>query len=104
MRAAETLGLSQRVQIVQRTVERVHRDPVDIITARAVASLANILHATRHLACRSTIWLLHKGRTVGDELAVARSSWDAEFEMIASSTDPEASIVRVSTLTGVRST
>ncbi len=98
--AAATLSISSRVRVVQRSVEQLREVPVEIITARAVMSLNAILEATRHLADRSTTWLLHKGRNARFEVDVAAAVWNADFEMLPSITASDAAIVRVRNFTG----
>lgn len=100
MRAAEALCLADRVQVVVSPVERFMHAPFDFITARAVSSLTNILHITQHLANLSTVWLLHKGRSARVEVDAAASAWTANVELLASMTDAQAAIVRVSAFTG----
>lgn len=99
----DTLDLSSRVEVVGTRVETLRRPPFDVITARAFAPLVDILRATRHLADRHTVWLLHKGRNAATEIEPARQALDAEFELIPSLTAPDAAIIRVSALTEVRS-
>lgn len=99
-RTAAALGIAARVDVVQQSVERFHGGPIGVITARAVMSLANILTATHHLANRSTIWLLHKGRGAQLEVDAAELMWNAKFEMLPSMTAADASIVRVSEFCG----
>lgn len=90
--------LAQRVIVEEKRVEAVQPRTWSIITARAFASLTKTIDATRHLSDGRTTWLLHKGRTAGRELEQARSVIAADFEMIPSITDPEASIVKVTNL------
>ncbi len=46
-----------------------------------------------HLADENTRWVLPKGRSAASELAEARKTWQGEFRLVASHTDPEAAIV-----------
>jgi 16S rRNA (guanine527-N7)-methyltransferase len=71
----------------------------DVITARAVASLASLLEISAHLSTRKTVWALPKGRGAARELAEARRSWQGEFRLEASVTDVDSFIV---VATGVR--
>ncbi len=71
----------------------------DIITARAVASVERLLSMTSHLSHRGTIWVLPKGRSVKSELDEARKSWQGNFRLEPSRTDPDARILIAS---GVR--
>jgi len=71
----------------------------DIITARAVADLNNLLKISAHLSTRKSRWLLPKGRSAEQELADAQQAWQGVFHVERSATDPESRIV---VCTGVR--
>lgn len=95
------LDLGGRVSVAEAKVQSLRPRAFSIITARAFASLAKTLDATRQLAGSDTIWLLHKGRTATDELREAKSLFSADFELIPSITDIQASIVKITNFTGV---
>ena len=65
----------------------------DVISARAVASLAKLFEISAHLSTRNTVWALPKGRSAQGELAEARRTWQGSFHLEASVTDAEALIV-----------
>jgi 16S rRNA (guanine527-N7)-methyltransferase len=71
----------------------------DMITARAVASLAVLFKISLHLSTGKTVWVLPKGRSAEKELAEARRAWQGRFQLEQSVTDPESWIV---VATGVR--
>lgn len=73
-------------------VERV-AGKFDIITARAVASLPNLFTMASHLAHSGTKWVLPKGQKAKSELDDARRTWQGDFELVPSMTNPDASIV-----------
>ncbi len=100
-RAVDALGLMDRVHVIRTPVEKIVRPPVDVITARAVASLDKLLGATRQLAGPSTVWLLHKGRSAQAEIDEVGRRWSASFQMLPSLTDRDAAIVHVRDLRGV---
>lgn len=91
------LGLDQ-VSVVHGKAEKV-QGRFDVITARAVASIENILAMTLHLAHSRSIWVLPRGRKGQSELAEARRNWHGEFRSHKSLTDPDAVII---TMSGVR--
>jgi 16S rRNA (guanine527-N7)-methyltransferase len=95
-KVAESLEL--RASILCAKVERVE-GTFDVITARAVASLSQLLKISAHLSTRNTVWALPKGRSAVLELSEARRAWQGEFHVEQSVTDPESSIV---VATGVR--
>lgn len=72
---------------------------VDIVTARALAPVAELLAlAAPFLAPSGEIWLL-KGEKAEKELTRARQSWTFDVEFLASRSDPRGVLLR---LTGVR--
>ena len=91
-RAAETLGLSKRVTVHAAKVERIS-GAFDVITARAVASFEALLRISRHLSTDKTRWLFPKGKSAQSELDEARRTWQGEFRLEPSRTDPEAAII-----------
>jgi 16S rRNA (guanine527-N7)-methyltransferase len=95
-KVAESLGL--RVTVEAAKAERV-AGQFEVITARAVASLAKLLEISAHLSTRKTVWALPKGRSASAELAEARRSWQGDFRVEPSVTDDESYIV---VATGVR--
>jgi 16S rRNA (guanine527-N7)-methyltransferase len=90
--ATETLGLSRRVAVHTAKVERI-TGSFDIITARAVASFEALLRISRHLSTDKTRWLFPKGKSAQSELDEARRTWQGEFRLEPSRTDPEAAII-----------
>ena len=87
----DKLGLKQ-VTVLHSKAEAVG-GKYDVITARAVASVARLLEITAHLSHGGTHWVLPKGRSVQSELDEARKSWQGVFRLEPSRTDPEAQIV-----------
>ena len=65
----------------------------DVITARAVASLENLLRISQHLSTGKTVWALPKGRSANKELAEAQRSWQGRFHLEQSVVDRESWIV-----------
>jgi 16S rRNA (guanine527-N7)-methyltransferase len=64
-----------------------------VISARAVASLSELLRISQHLSTRKTVWALPKGRNAHAELAAARRSWQGVFHVERSVTDAQSFIV-----------
>ena len=95
-RAAESLGLD--VTVATMKAERAGGEH-DVITARAVKPLSDLLRISQHLSTRKTVWALPKGRSAQSELVEARRAWQGAFHVEQSVTDPESYIV---VATGVR--
>mgnify|MGYP001405697327 CR=1 FL=1 len=70
----------------------------DVVSARALASLATLLGWTAPLLKAGTIGLFPKGRDVDAELTEARESWKFAAEVLPSRTDSEARILRISSI------
>jgi 16S rRNA (guanine527-N7)-methyltransferase len=71
----------------------------EIVTARALAPLAQLVAWTEPLLKTGTIGLFPKGREVQSELTEAAKSWRLDADLIPSRTDSEAGIVRIRSLT-----
>ena len=89
-KAAESLRLN--VTIVCAKVQHA-QGKYDVITARAVAALPQLLEISAHLSTRKTLWLLPKGRSAERELAEAQQAWQGAFHVERSVTDAESLIV-----------
>jgi 16S rRNA (guanine527-N7)-methyltransferase len=90
-RAAETLGI--RPEIVAAKAERIPPRPFGVISARAFAPLEGLLGLATAFSTTNTIWLLPKGRNAQAELEALDSSWQGDFRLEPSFTDPDAQII-----------
>lgn len=87
------LGLGERVTIENRRVETLPRQKFDIITARALAALDQLLDWALPYAGSGTRWLLPKGARVDAELAIAIDRFAFDYSLVPSRTDDAARIV-----------
>ena len=89
-KVVESLGLNARVIVgkAERTEGK-----YDVITARAVAALPQLLKISAHLSTRNTVWALPKGRSALSELAEAQQAWQGAFHVEQSVTDADSKIV-----------
>ncbi len=71
---------------------------LEIVTARALAPLSQLLAWTEPLLKTGTVALFPKGRDVQAELTDAAKSWRFTFDLIPSRTDSDSRIVRVRSL------
>ena len=94
-KVCESLGL--QASVVATKAERVE-GRFDVVTARAVAVLADLLKISAHLSTRKTVWALPKGRSAPAELAEASRTWHFQAREEPSCTDPKSTIL---VLTGV---
>lgn len=74
----------------------------DVVTARALARLPDLLAYSENLLKAGAIGLFPKGRDHAAELTEARQYWTFEADIIPSRTDPDARIVRVHGFKGRR--
>jgi 16S rRNA (guanine527-N7)-methyltransferase len=89
-KACESLRL--RTTVLCAKAERIGGS-FDVITARAVAPLAQLLKISAHLSTRKTVWALPKGRSGQAELAEAARKWHLEAREEPSCTDPQSTIL-----------
>ena len=75
----------------------------DVITARAVAKLDQLIAIAAHLSHRGTWWVLPKGKNAKSELAEARSNWHCAVREVVSETDPAATILVLTQVKAKRS-
>ena len=89
--AAAALGL-ENVEVVTAKVQNVQRKTA-VISARAVAMVADLLAAAIHCAGPETVFVLPKGRSASEEVAHARQKWHGVFHVEHSITSLDSSIV-----------
>ncbi|OWK29165.1 16S rRNA (guanine(527)-N(7))-methyltransferase RsmG [Sphingomonas mucosissima] len=90
---AEQEGVASRVTVYQAKVERVSDLQAAVISARAVASLTELLQSTAHIASMSTLYLLPKGQSATTELNEAQRRFAGLFHVEQSITNPESGII-----------
>jgi 16S rRNA (guanine527-N7)-methyltransferase len=96
---ARVTGAPARVHAARlETVVATFRGRTDIVSARALASLDQLLAWTEPLLTTGTVGLFPKGRDVAAELTQARRSWTVQAEILPSRTDSTAGIVRITSL------
>ena len=79
-------------------------EPVEIVTARALAPLENLIESAYPLLRRGAAALFLKGRDVEVELTSASKCWSIDAELIPSATDSSGRIVRVRSVERLRPT
>lgn len=100
-RKAAFLREAARVANVKVAVHATRTDAVKglkagIITARALAPLAELLTLAEPFASLNSVYFFPKGQNVEAELTVCRKVWTMTVESLPSRTDPAASILRLS--------
>ncbi|MGY2048043.1 16S rRNA (guanine(527)-N(7))-methyltransferase RsmG [Methylobacterium sp. JK268] len=97
---ARLTGAPARIHVarIEAVIERF--TGVEIVCARALAPLPQLLAWTAPLLKTGTIGLFPKGREALTELTAARETWTVTADVIPSRTDSSAAIVRISSLSG----
>jgi 16S rRNA (guanine527-N7)-methyltransferase len=91
--AARDLGISATIEA--KRIEALVPLRADVVSARALAPLAQLLDfAERHLA-PGGIGLFPKGGRWRDEVAFAQQKWSFDVEPKPSATDPEAVVLKI---------
>lgn len=98
-RAKDALGLT-KARVIGSRLELVESFESSVISARAFAPLDRLVALAERFSTTDTIWLLPKGRSAGQELAMLRG-WTHTFHVEQSLTDSAAGVI-VGTLTGAR--
>ncbi|HJO65970.1 16S rRNA (guanine(527)-N(7))-methyltransferase RsmG [Sphingomonas sanguinis] len=89
---AERLGVADRVTVYASKIEAVDVK-ADVISARAVATVENLLRAAAHCGKQDTRWLLPRGRLDEREIKTLKRQWRFVFHVEHSITSAESSIV-----------
>lgn len=92
-RAAAVLDIGDKTEVFGGKLEQLPRQAFQIISARAFAPLERLLALTERFGSPDTLWILPKGRNARTELEAAHASWQGEFELVPSLTDPDAHII-----------
>lgn len=97
--AARRMGLPKVPTVKVGRIESVPSLEPDVITARALAPLSQLMAwAARHKA-DTTICLFHKGKGWPAELTEAKKEWDISCQATGSSTDLDSVILRIAQFT-----
>ena len=95
--ARKLLDLSN-VKVINKRVENLKNIEFDIITCRALAKLTQIFNYSHHLTKQNTVFLLHKGINVVDEINEATKCWFFEYELIKNKLEENSFIVKINGL------
>ena len=76
-------------------IESVTPFPADVVTARALAPLPQLLERSAAFMTANTVYFFLKGRGLQDELTAAREKWIMRTQLLASLADPTGHILRV---------
>lgn len=102
--AARAMVLGAHVTVHMKRIEAVEPEALhaamggapQVISARALASLKELIPLAHRLAGPDTLYLFPKGRQAGDELTEARRYWTIHaLDLLPSQTEAQARIVRM---------
>lgn len=88
-------ALSLNIKVITDRIERIAPAGADIISARAVASLNQLLNWAEPHTKNGTLLLFPKGNSYESELTAARKHWHIELDVIQSVTDSGSVILRI---------
>src|SRR3546814_14514424 len=92
-----------KVTIEACRIEALRPIRAGIVTARALAPVADLLHYARAFADESTLYLLPNGERVTDELPTAKHRWHMSIARLPSLPDHRAATLRLEGVTALRS-
>jgi len=93
----ELLKLSN-TQVINDRVENLKNIKFDVITCRAVSKLNKIFTYSHHLTKQNTVFLLHKGINIVEEINDATKYWFFEHELIKNELEEGSFIVKINKL------
>ena len=93
--AARRMGLKKQPKVVIARIEGAASVKADVITARALAPLRQLLAWAAPHRSDTAICLFHKGKGWQTELIEAKKDWDIEAQPFSSVTDRDAVLLRV---------
>lgn len=91
--AAERMGV--KVAVRNARLEDLPAQPFDVVTARALAPLPQLLSYAYRFTGPNSVCLFLKGQNVGAELTDAHKYWNMKASQVPSQTEPSAAIVTV---------
>ena len=83
-------------------IEKLDFFPANIVSARALAPLADLLPFAERFWGDGTMGLFLKGRRLDDELAAVSDSWSLTYDVLSSRSDSSGRILRARTLSRVK--
>ncbi len=93
--------LDLNAEVITKRVENIAPLRADIVSARALTSLSQLLsYASRHLAPHGEA-IFPKGESWKNECDVAAQEWSFDFEAIKSETDSKAVLLRIGNISHV---
>lgn len=89
---------------IETLAESAQNIDVNIVTARALAQLKDLLEFARPFIAENTTCLFLKGRGYAEEIREAQKHWHLSYNLITSRTDPEGKIIKIKTVSALEQT
>jgi 16S rRNA (guanine527-N7)-methyltransferase len=94
--AGRRMGLKNQPKVVTSRIEAAPPAGADVVTARALAPLGQLLAWAAPHRADTAICLFHKGKGWQVEVSEAKKDWDLEAQPFSSVTDRDAVLLRIS--------
>lgn len=89
---------SIKTQIHAKRIEDIDIPNADVVSARALANLEQLLSYSEPFTTKNSVFLLLKGKTWQEELANAQKLWQMEVNNIESLTENEARLLEITSV------
>lgn len=86
------------VEIINDRIEKLTGKTFDVVTARAVTALIDLLAYACPLLKKNGVCLFPKGKSFEDEIKQAQTKWSFEYQIIPSRTNKESVILVIKNL------
>jgi 16S rRNA (guanine527-N7)-methyltransferase len=94
--AGRRMGLKNQPKVVTSRIEAAPPAGADVVTARALAPLGQLLAWAAPHRGEKAICLFHKGKGWQAEVSEAKKDWDLEAQPFSSVTDRDSVLLRIS--------
>jgi len=98
--AIRELGLSN-AKVTNERIEGAQIQISDIVSARALAPLAELFSLSQGFSDQNTTFLFQKGKNWASEIEIAQNHWSFDYDAITSETDSNAVILKIGGLSRV---
>ena len=98
--AIRELDLSN-AKVTNERIESAQIQISDIVSARALAPLAELFSLSQSFSDQNTTFLFQKGKNWASEIEIAQNHWSFDFDAIKSETDSNAVILKIRGLSRV---
>lgn len=86
------------VEIMNQRIEEIKDRRFDVITARAVTALTDLLAYACPLLTKDGVCLFPKGKSFAEEIKIAQAKWQFDYTTIPSVTSPESVVLVIRNL------